>query len=97
MLHAVKLHPNYSKLNRAFKVPYFSMYKTILLSKIFRLKIEGRLIHGNKLRREKNQVEGKAGIKVILQAFDPCFPLHLVSLSKKKAGITVVGNWLLHN
>ena len=26
-------------------LPYFSMYKTIFLSKIFRLKIEGRLIH----------------------------------------------------
>ena len=34
-------------------LPYFSMYKTILLSKIFRLKIEGCLIHGSKLRREK--------------------------------------------
>ena len=45
------------------------MYKTILLSKIFRLKIEGCLIHGSKLKREK-QVEG---IKVILQGFDP-FP-----------------------
>ena len=54
-------------------MPYFSMYKTILLCKIFRLKIEGRLIHGSKLRREQKQVEEKAGIKAILQGFDP-FP-----------------------
>ena len=32
-------------------------------------------------------MEGKAGIKMILQSFDPCFPLHLLSLSKRKAGI----------
>ena len=49
------------------------MYKTILLFKIFRLKFEGRLIRGSKLRREQKQVEGKAGIKAILQHFDP-FP-----------------------
>ena len=55
------------------KIPYFSVYKTILLSKIFRLKIEGRLIHRSKLRKEQKQVEGKAGIKAILQHFDP-FP-----------------------
>ena len=54
-------------------IPHFSVYKTILLSKIFRLKIEGRLKHGSKLRREKKQVEGKAGIKATLQHFDP-FP-----------------------
>ena len=55
------------------------MYKTILLSKIFRLKIEGRLIHRSKMRREQKEVEGKAGIKVILQGVEPCFPLHLLS------------------
>ena len=49
------------------------MYKTVLLSKIFRIKIEGRLIHRSKLRREQKQVEGKAGIKEILEGFDP-FP-----------------------
>ena len=49
------------------------MYKTILLFKIFRLKIEGCLMHGSKLRREQKQVEGKTGIKAILQRFDP-FP-----------------------
>ena len=32
---------------------YFSVYKTILLCKIFRLKMKGRLIHGSKLRREQ--------------------------------------------
>ena len=72
-----------------FIIPYFSTYKTILLSKIFKLKIESRLIHGSKLRRKK-QVEGKAGIKVILQGFDSCFPLYLLSLSKRKAGIRVL-------
>ena len=35
------------------EIPYFPVYKTILLSKIFRQKIEGRLIHGSKLRREQ--------------------------------------------
>ena len=55
-------------------IPYFSVYKTILLFKIFRLKIEGRLIHGSKLKREQKQVEGKAGIKVILQRFYPFAP-----------------------
>ena len=30
------------------------MYMMILLSKIFRLKIEGRLIHGGKPKREQN-------------------------------------------
>ena len=39
------------------------------------------------MRREQKQVEWKAGIKVILQGFDPCFPLHLLSLSKRKAEI----------
>ena len=58
-----------------FNILYFSVHKTILLSKIFRIKIEGRLIHGNKLRREQKQVEGKAGIKVILQVFDPFSPI----------------------
>ena len=38
-------------------IPYFSTYKTIFLSKIFRLKIEGHLIHRGKLRREQKQVE----------------------------------------
>ena len=52
---------------------HFPMYKTILLSKIFRLKIEGRLMHRSKLRREHKQVEGKVGIKAILLCFDP-FP-----------------------
>ena len=46
---------------------------SILLAKTFRLQIEGRLIHGSRLRREQKQVEGKAGIKAILQHFDP-FP-----------------------
>ena len=48
------------------------MYTTILLSKIFRLKIVGRLIHRSKLREQK-QVEGKGGIKAILQRFDPFY------------------------
>ena len=60
-------------------IPYFSVYKTILLPKIFRLKIEARLIHGSKLRREQKRVEGKAGIKAILQRFDP-FPPTLAKL-----------------
>ena len=55
------------------KLPYFPGYQTILLSKIFRLKIEVRLIHRSKVRKEQKQVEGKAGIKAILQHFDP-FP-----------------------
>ena len=58
---------------RSTDLLYFSVYKTIFLSKIFRLKIGGHLIHGSKLRREQKQVEGKAGIKAILQCFDP-FP-----------------------
>ena len=49
------------------------MYNTLLLSKIFRLKIEGRLIHGSKLRREQKDAEGKPAIKAILQHFAP-FP-----------------------
>ena len=35
--------------------------------------MEGRLIHGSKLRKEQKEVEEKAGIKMILQRFDP-FP-----------------------
>ena len=51
-----------SERNGDLDLPYFSVYKTILLSKIFRLKIEGCLIHGSKLRRVQKQVEGKAGL-----------------------------------
>ena len=72
------------------KYTVFSVYKTILLSKIFRLKIEGCLIHRSKLRRVQKQVEGKARIKLFLQGFNPCFPLHLLILSKRKSGIKVL-------
>ena len=54
------------------------MYKTILLSKVFRLKIEGRLIQESQMRREQKQVKGKARIKAILQRFD-AFPATLAN------------------
>ena len=56
-------------------IPYFSVYKTILLSKIFRLKIEGCLIHGSKLRREQNK------------CFDPFPP----TLAKRHLDFLILG------
>ena len=43
-----------------YQVLYFPVYKTILLSKILRLKIEVHRIHGSKLRREQKQVKGES-------------------------------------
>ena len=47
---------------------------------LFRLKIEGHLIHRSKLRRVQKQVEGKTGIKLFLQGFDPFPPYTAMGL-----------------
>ena len=49
--------------------------------------MEGRLVHGSKLRREPKQVEGKARIKVILQGFDPFSP----TLAKPHLDFLILG------
>ena len=51
-------------------VPYFSVYKTMLLSKIFRLKIEGCLIYGSKGEGIKALQDHSP---LILQLFHHCF------------------------
>ena len=76
-LHDLPWMPKTTNMRQSY-IPYFSMYKTILLSKIFRLKIGCHLIHGSKLRREQKQVGGKQGSKQSCGTLIP-FPLHLLS------------------